>query len=370
MKDIEKLFTENLLTSDSVLQKVIKLGIEFLRGEWKNVKKSQVKVSKILGGQSNHMFHVTSSNSATPYLLRIHKEGQNQFFTDIVNFAIFSERGLGPKLYGFFDGGRMEEFLPSKTLSPTDVLHSKISRKIGAAFAKYHSIEIPVSKNGRCFQIMRESLKGYKELAGEDYNIFPKKVSYSDHPMTVSTEELFKEIDLMEKLVTELFDGTLVFCHNDLTCTNILQLNSNAEIVFIDWEFATYNWRGYDLAMHLSESAILRLTSPSGININEKFTDDPPNLRVFCEAYVDSENELKNAQSENRDLKVENLMQECIFFWPITHLFWACLIMKLGRMECNKGIDLNIQARDRLAVYYHLKQRSLQIYQKVVQEKC
>ena len=36
------------------------------------------------------MFHVTTSTSATQFLLRIHRHGQNQFFTDAVNFAIFS----------------------------------------------------------------------------------------------------------------------------------------------------------------------------------------------------------------------------------------------------------------------------------------
>ncbi|CAO4369800.1 unnamed protein product [Caenorhabditis nigoni] len=365
MNDIEQLFTNNPLNSDEILQKVIELGIEYLGEEWKNVDKSQITITKIIGGQSNHMFHVSSSSSATPYLLRIHKQGQSQFFTDVVNFAIFSERGLGPKLYGFFDGGRMEEFLPSRTLKPEDVLNPEISRKIGAAFPLYHSIKVPVSKSRRCFQIMKESLKGYIDLGGREYPIFPTKVSYSDHPMTISPEDLLKEIDLMERWSMELYENRLVFCHNDLTCSNILQLNSNNEIMFIDWEFASYNCRGYDLAMHLSESAIIRTASPCGIEINEAFTDDPPNLRPFCEAYVDSENLLKNRTSANRDLEIENLIEECQFFWPITHFFWACLIMKLGRMECNKDIDMDIMARDRLAVYYHLKPRTQEIYEKL-----
>ncbi|ULU00642.1 hypothetical protein L3Y34_001233 [Caenorhabditis briggsae] len=287
------------------------------------------------------MFHVSSSTSATPYFLRIHKQGQSQFFTDVVNFAIFSERGLGPKRYGFFDGGRMEEFLPSRTLKPENVLNPEISRKIGAAFPLYHSIKIPVSKSRRCFQIMRESLKGYIDLGGRKYAVFP--VTYSDHPMTISPDDLLKEIN----------------------CSNILQLNSNNEIMFIDWEFASYNCRGYDLAMHLSESAIIRTASPCGIQINEIFTDNPPNLRPFCEVYVDSENLLKNRTSAYRDLEIENLIKECQFYWPITHLFWACLIMKLGRMECNKDIDMDIMARDRLAVYYPLKLRAQEIYEKL-----
>ncbi|CAL2037500.1 unnamed protein product [Caenorhabditis brenneri] len=362
MKEIEKLFTENPLDSDIVLEKVIELGIDFIGGDWKNAPKNDVSVSRVLGGQSNHMFHVKAS--ATPYLLRIHKEGQNQFSTDIVNFSIFSDRGLGPKLYGFFDGGRMEEFLPSKTLNPEDVLKPEISKEIGQSFSKYHAIEMPLSKRPHCFQIMRDSLKGYRELGGGDYNIFPTNVTYADHPKTVSIDGLQNEIDKMEQWSNELFADTLVFCHNDLTCANILQLNSTNQLVFIDWEYACYNFRGYDLAMHLSESAILRMSSPPGIQINEEFTDNHPNLRGFCEAYVEADKKLHNSNST-----VDLLVKECEFFWPITHLFWACIIMKLGRMECNKELNMDIQARDRLAVYFHLRARTEAIYKELKKEK-
>ncbi|PIC37839.1 hypothetical protein B9Z55_010042 [Caenorhabditis nigoni] len=81
----------------------------------------KIYVSIFRGGLSNHMFHVTSSTFATPYLLRIHRAAATQVFMESVSFAIFSERGLGPKLYGFFEGGRMEEYLPSRTLTLDDV---------------------------------------------------------------------------------------------------------------------------------------------------------------------------------------------------------------------------------------------------------
>ncbi|CAA84303.2 Putative choline kinase B3 [Caenorhabditis elegans] len=365
MKPIEKLFVGNSLDSVAVLQKALDFGIDFLGDEWKNVNRSEVTVTRILGGQSNHMFHVTSSTSATSFVLRIHREGQSQFDTDIVNFAIFSERGLGPKLYGFFEEGRMEEFLPSVTLKLNDVLNTEISRKIGAAFPKYHAINVPVSKSRRCFQIMRESLHDYQALGGGDFAIFPTVVTYSEHPKSISIKDLLTEIDLLEKWSIDLFENTLVFCHNDLTSSNILQLNSTGELVFIDWENASYNWRGYDLAMHLSEAAVIRNTCPPGIVINEELTDNPPNLQAFCEAYVDSENKIKGLLSSNISSQVNSLIQECKFFWPITHLFWACFIMKLGLFECNREIKLNAQAREHLAVYFHLRSRSEMIYKKL-----
>ncbi|CAL2037501.1 unnamed protein product [Caenorhabditis brenneri] len=370
MTELEKLFLENAPDSDLILQKVIELGNDFLGGEWTEISEDQVKVTRITGGQSNHMFHVTSSTSATPYLLRIHRQLPEHVFRDTVNFAIFSERGLGPKLYGFFNGGRLEEFLPSKTLDLDDVLNPEISRKVGAAFPKYHAIEVPVSKNRRCIQLMRDWLQGYKDLGGQDYEILPTTIDYSDHPKKVSIEDLSNEIDTFEKWSTELYEKTLVFSHNDLAGANILELDSTKELVFIDWEFGTYNWRGFDLAMHLAETAIdFRVPFPPGIKLIKDLNENPPNIRIFCEAYLDADNELKNHTPTDHSSELESLIQECQFFWPLTHLFWALSAMKHALLKFENGVDLDVQARDRLSVYFHFKPRSQQIYEDIVSKK-
>ncbi|EFO98532.1 hypothetical protein CRE_20373 [Caenorhabditis remanei] len=341
------------------------MGTDFIGGEWKNVEKSQVNVNRIIEGQSNYIFHVTSSTSSTPFLLRVHRQKDSHVFTDTVIFSVFSERGIGPKLYGFFEGGRIEEYLPSKTLDSESVLKPEISIKIGSTFPKYHSMSVPLPKNRRCFQVMREILNDYQSLGGADFDLLPTHVSYSEHPESISVKELHKEIDLFERWTTELFEDTVVFCHNDLTCANILELDSNNEIMFIDWEFASYNCRGFDLAMHLSETAIARGLKSKGAQISEELTDNPLNLFKFCKAYIDGDNKLKNRIPSNRSTEILKLIQECQFFWPLTHLFWACFVMKIGLFNYIPGVDINIRARDRFAVYFHLKPRSQQIYEEL-----
>jgi choline/ethanolamine kinase len=52
-----------------------------------------------------------------------------------------------------------------------------------------------------------------------------------------------------------------MFCHNDLQEGNILlrldaeesQLRSQPELVVIDFEFCSYNYRGFDFANHMCE---------------------------------------------------------------------------------------------------------------------
>ncbi|CAL2036646.1 unnamed protein product [Caenorhabditis brenneri] len=162
MSEIEKLFLENALNSEIIIDKVIQLGVDFLGGEWKSVTRNQVEISKNIGGQSNYLYHVTSSSSTTSYLLRIHRQAPNLVFADTVLFAILSERELGPKLYGFFEGGRLEEFLPSNYFTKEDSRNPEICQRVGAVIPRFHSLDIPVSRNRRCFQLMREWLQGYR----------------------------------------------------------------------------------------------------------------------------------------------------------------------------------------------------------------
>ncbi|ULU00637.1 hypothetical protein L3Y34_001231 [Caenorhabditis briggsae] len=366
MSEIERLFKQNAINSDVIKKKLIELGESFLGGEWKNVTLDQVHVPRLLSGQSNYLYHVTSSTSATPYLLRIHRQERSQVFTDTVLFAILSERGLGPKLYGFFEGGRLEEYLPSEGFTEDDYWKPGFVQRIGAALPACHAMDIPVSKNVRCAKLMRDWLNGYKELEGGDYEILPTTVTYSDHPKTISVQKLSEEIDTFEKWAREVFEHTLVFGQIDFGVSNVLELNSTKEMVFIDCEFSSYNWRGFDLAMFVSESAItFNVPFPPGIKIIEDLTDNSPIIRILCEAYLDADNTLKNHIPSDRSSELESLIQECLFFWPLTHLFWALSAMKHALLKFENGVDLDVQARDRLAVYFHLKPRSQKIYEEL-----
>ncbi len=55
-----------------------------------------------------------------------------------------SKYHLGPKVYGTFENGRLEEFFESTTLSSSDMRDSTISAWIGARMAELHSVDIEV----------------------------------------------------------------------------------------------------------------------------------------------------------------------------------------------------------------------------------
>jgi choline/ethanolamine kinase len=74
------------------------------------------------GGLSNFLFYCSLPSTHTPLsqepsqvLLRMYgqlHDGNDLKITDSVITMLLSERNLGPKLYGIFPGGRLEEYIP------------------------------------------------------------------------------------------------------------------------------------------------------------------------------------------------------------------------------------------------------------------
>lgn len=75
------------------------------------------------GGLSNLLYYCSLPETHTPLygepsqvLMRmygqIHSEGGESTVTESVICTLLSERNLGPKLYGVFPGGRLEEYIP------------------------------------------------------------------------------------------------------------------------------------------------------------------------------------------------------------------------------------------------------------------
>jgi len=74
------------------------------------------------GGLSNFLYYCSLPATHTPLngepsqvLLRMYGQlldGNDAKVTDSVITMLLSERKLGPKLYGIFPGGRLEEYIP------------------------------------------------------------------------------------------------------------------------------------------------------------------------------------------------------------------------------------------------------------------
>ncbi|KHJ77416.1 Choline/ethanolamine kinase, partial [Oesophagostomum dentatum] len=192
--------------------------------------------------------------------------------------------------------------------------------------------------------MMREWLLLYEEQGNPPVQM--KTSTFQLHPntfpSTVSTAELAREIDFVEEFLAS-DPSPIVFCHNDLTSGNML-LSSEAKenvkplysedilakrkagrkdkdvtLTLVDFEFSSYNYRGFDLANYFCAAAIEH-------NIREfphykidlvKMQNRSVKLE-FCKEYV------KEARKLNIQIKSEySLLREINQFAPIVHLFWA-----------------------------------------------
>ncbi|CAL2036821.1 unnamed protein product [Caenorhabditis brenneri] len=377
-QELINLFSKLSEDPSLVRRKALEYGSNYLGGDWKTLSENEVNVVQMTGGQSNLLYLVTASpgkisSESTPscFLIRLHCQQESQVFTDTVVFSIMSERGLGPKLYGFFPGGRLEQFLPSETLDNDTVSLPEVARKIGANLPKLHAIEVPIPKKPRAILMIREFLEECRSTGNNVFKLVPGSVKFNDSkiPEEVTIDELENEVTLFEKMCS-IFDDTVVFSHNDLWSANILQLNETKEIVFIDFEYSSYNWRSFDLSMHLSECAFdYRVPFPPGVHVNQIFFENHPNIQLFCEAYIETLYKMKQENSnqkyplsDNREKEVDRLIQECKFFLPLVNMLWATWSIKNLWTGKQDDVDLSVAASNRLSVFFHFKSQSEKIY--------
>uniref|UniRef100_A0A667X4U9 ethanolamine kinase n=1 Tax=Myripristis murdjan TaxID=586833 RepID=A0A667X4U9_9TELE len=178
------------------------------------------------GGLSNLLFmcslpdHVHSmGEEPRMVLLRVYGailQGVDSLVLESVMFAILAERTLGPKLYGIFPEGRLEQYLPNTRMRTDQLSDASISAEIAVKLARFHTMVMPFNKE-------------------------PKW--------------LFGTIDNALLAATP---SPVVFCHNDVQEGNILMLEDREDtsperLMLIDFEYSSYNYRGFDFGNHFCE---------------------------------------------------------------------------------------------------------------------
>ncbi|XP_059420418.1 choline/ethanolamine kinase-like isoform X2 [Carassius carassius] len=198
---------------------------DFLSGSWKAISENNFQIKIVSGGLSNLLYMCSLPTDVQPtgveprrVLLRIYGailQGVDSLVLESVMFAILAERELGPRLYGIFPEGRLEQYLPSNRLRTEQLGFPEISAEIASKMARFHGMAMPFNKE-------------------------PKW--------------LFGTIDRSLLAATP---SPVVFCHNDVQEGNILMLdgqeNSSDKLMLIDFEYSSYNYRGFDFGNHFCE---------------------------------------------------------------------------------------------------------------------
>ena len=130
----------------------------------------------------------------------------------------------------------------------------------------------------------------------------------------------------------------VVFCHNDCNPGNILKLENTNKLMLIDYEYGSYNYRGFDIANTFCEMMF-------DYNCDEApyFRAEPDKFPSkymqdeFVEAYIEKFKEINPGMvaDDASLIDKEKLLYEVNNFVLVSHLFWTIFCITKSETSSN-----------------------------------
>ena len=238
----------------------------FFPKEWRQISESDIHVDRAQVGLNNEIYFVSREASNAPMepsKLVIRKfssiardldaeDGKKQAagmwisaIEETVVCMEMAKRGLGPQLYGIFEGGRIEEFIDCHNITHAEACQPDIEQDIAINLARMHSSRLPLKKPAYRFI---DALRSIHRDAMEQRSFYQ---SMGDETlMKVVQHDYESEFKLMEPLL-DLKHNRMVFMHWDSHFGNIVVRNKlqqgQSKTMILDYEIAGYNMRGKGL---------------------------------------------------------------------------------------------------------------------------
>lgn len=201
-------------------------------------------VRKVSGSLTNAVFFIScpSVPNTPTLLLRIYGPSSGALISRPRELrtlhALSSQYRIGPKVFGTFENGRVEEYFDSVTLTPSDLRDQRMSRLIGARMAELHSVDIAVVEDdsltegevGGSETGVKKTLNSWMKPAREVLALptFPD-ASRTELDINRFEEEWQRYTRWLSR--TEKIEGPSrrVFSHNDAQAGNLLRLTRPKE---------------------------------------------------------------------------------------------------------------------------------------------
>ncbi|KAG1470693.1 hypothetical protein G6F56_002531 [Rhizopus delemar] len=273
--------------------------------------KHEFKLDRVSGAMTNAVYFVTVGSQRM--LLRVYGVGCEQILDRDKELAWLSrlcQLNIGPGLLATFENGRIEEYLDSTTLTRHDMRDPATSRQIASRLRQLHSIvdTFPPADN-EPLEVWQYIDKWFKSLESEVLTTLIKKNPQWANEIEQSLDliQLGKDIEACKSILS-VSSTITVFAHNDTQYGNILRINETGELVVIDFEYAGYNPRGYDLANHFCEW------------MYDYHSDEPHKMCI--ENYPTQQEQLRFMSAYDKE-NAHELLKEADMWKMACHLFWA-----------------------------------------------
>ncbi|KAF7306623.1 Choline kinase [Mycena indigotica] len=324
-----------------------------------DVQPHDLRIAKVSGSLTNAVFFVSSSLSGyRTVLLRIYGPSSGSLISRVRELntlhILSSQYHIGPRVYGTFENGRIEEYFESTTLSAADLRNPKISRWIGARMAELHSVDVEAIEGtspdtrgeGNGWEIaVKKNIKSW---------IIPARDVLA---LPLVSDSLRKEFDLDGFMQTweryshwlasvdDVHKGSRrVFAHNDTQYGNLLLLNKRNEnlpehrqIIVVDFEYASPNPASFDIANHWHEwTADYHSQTPHILDHTRYPTKEERDN--FYMAYLQHAAETPLSPSELTKLARD--LDEQVRAWsPASHAMWTIWGIVQAREDVENQVE-------------------------------
>ncbi|XXQ34249.1 Aminoglycoside phosphotransferase domain-containing protein [Plasmodiophora brassicae] len=296
---------------------------------WADLRDDDIDVDPLLGGLSNKLWHVRlpapGGRHPTEIVLR-------QFCTTsgLIDrpyeqrvFAFLADTGFAPKLFGANGEFRAEQYIRGVSLTVEEFGRPATLEVVGDLIGQFHSLEPP------------PDVTRYSPGCERPANVLEQcdqwvrtALDAAQHANPELVDRLRRCKDEFDRIVRPLLlmaQSPVVFCHNDVQEGNVIRSDDN-EYFLIDYEYAAWNFRAYDLANSLCETVIdNQADNEHGFAIRPDLAPSPDAIRGMAVSYLKRVQALtpRGRRRSITSSAVDALIEEVKLFKPVSHLLWA-----------------------------------------------
>ncbi|KAG5178553.1 choline/ethanolamine kinase [Tribonema minus] len=304
-----------------------------------------LSLRKVSGGITNELYQVWPEDGTNGgVLVRVYGCNTEVLIDRAMDNTVsaeLSKLGTAPTYHGRFENGRVEGFLAALPLQPTQMGEERLVPLIAEELARMHCLDVHAGAARKEATVWRK-LEEWLALASQVHFSEPDKQAaleaLSLKGVAARVEWTRRQLAAEPAAAAALdedetagaaFMEELVFAHNDLLAGNAAAALAAAAaapppaaahssgIVFVDYEYAAWNVRAFDVANHWNEHAGFDCDYAGGY-------PKPPVQRAFLQAYARA---CRPALFEGigkaaRAARIEGMRRVANRYTLVSHLFW------------------------------------------------
>ena len=251
------------MTSEKEVKRILQICNQLSAG-LQEVKREEVIIRQFDNVFSTHIFHLsflnpssttsnTSSLSPLPpslvikfYDLVVHN--QLQLFSvatsHLAHFAI-GQAGLGPSIYQIRPDALVMSYLEGRTLTSKDDHSVALRGRIARRLAHFHALEVPIPRNLHQERVQNIFSSRFDEKLIESLEGGQLKASLEAAGLrNILENDLSESVAFVRSSILKDDGHQIVFGHCDFNHNNILLVGEEEKVMFIDFDYSMYFYRG------------------------------------------------------------------------------------------------------------------------------